>query len=109
MKLLCSILAVMILVLSCIPCTDTEGFTIQRGDVAAVQKADVNPDQSSEHQDLCSPFCQCACCAIAFALPIPAIPQVSFRVSVPEQLFASYLQQKPVGIAVPVWQPPRLV
>ncbi|MBL7713497.1 MAG: hypothetical protein JNL13_13580 [Chitinophagaceae bacterium] len=108
MKLLCSILAFMLLALSCIPCADAGDIAVQP--VAATadgRHSDKETGSGHEHRDLCSPFCQCSCCALAYALPQAAAPEFSLRLAQPRTPFASYLQQKPTGIALPVWQPPQ--
>jgi hypothetical protein len=100
------------LVLSCIPCSDAEALVMeQTSSIATTAKsASEHSDKSGqEHKDFCSPFCQCSCCALAYALPIAVLPEITMRASVSDKIFATYLQQRPVGIAIPVWQPPKLV
>lgn len=109
-RLFCSILAIIMLVLSCIPCSDAEIFATSNQQSHTV-KNDGNSSHSSdqEHKDLCSPFCQCSCCAVAYALPSSAIPKIEIRVAISEKAFAFYSQHRPEGISLPVWQPPQLV
>jgi hypothetical protein len=99
------------LVLSCIPCSDADSFAMQHNQTNVTAKTSTGHSRSSdqEHKDLCSPFCQCSCCALAYALPTAIAQEVVIRAVVSDKVFASYLHQRIVGIAFPVWQPPQLV
>lgn len=99
------------LVLSCIPCSDAEALVMeQTSSITTAKSASEHSDKSGEdHKDLCSPFCQCSCCALAYALPSVVVSEIEIRTFISDKMFASYLQQRPVGIAIPVWQPPKLV
>lgn len=61
-----------------------------------------------EHKDLCSPFCQCSCCAFAYMVPLVPMTEVAMKPSFSDKVFAAYLQQDPTGITLPVWQPPKI-
>jgi hypothetical protein len=106
MRAIASILALLILILSCIPCAD--GGTGMERHVTQSVCADTAPQHTPhEHQDLCSPFCACSCCA-AFSLVIPpfALPA---RIEAPAlPVYTSYTARPPVARALPVWQPPQL-
>jgi hypothetical protein len=110
-KFFCSILAIIMLVLSCIPCSDAEGLAMEQTSVSttAPPPTEQPGKTGQDHKDLCSPFCQCSCCAVAYALPVSFVPEVVVKIAITEKVFASYLQQQPVGIALPIWQPPQLV
>lgn len=95
----------MLLALSCIPCADAGDLVVSAATAGSTGHRESAPDH--EHRDLCSPFCQCSCCALAYALPQATAPEFAVRTAVPRTPFASYLQQKPTGIALPVWQPPQ--
>ena len=99
------------LVLSCIPCSDAEGLAIEQTSIATTAKpaTQQSGNTGQDHKDLCSPFCQCSCCAIAYALPASFVPEVVVRIAIATKVFDAYLQQQPVGIALPIWQPPQLV
>lgn len=97
--------------LSCIPCSDAEGFAMEQSAKPTIAKSSSEHSGKSEqeHKDLCSPFCQCSCCALAYALPSVIAPEAAIRTFISDKVFASYLQQRPVGIVLPIWQPPQLV
>src|SRR5262245_22699636 len=100
----------MMLVLSCIPCRDAD--TIATGNnftTATSIKTDAHHSSHSEHNDLCSPFCVCSCCSVAFTVLTPVVMEISFLPVISERVFGNYKDQRPVGIAQSVWQPPRLV
>jgi len=99
------------LVLSCIPCSDAEGFAMGQTSIATTAKpaTEQSGNTGQDHKDLCSPFCQCSCCAIAYALPSSFITEAVTRINFETKVFASCLQQRPVCIALPIWQPPQLV
>jgi hypothetical protein len=96
-------MAVIVLGLSSMPCAD---------DIAADAKAKTEISKSLDHNesedsDVCSPFCQCACCAgISFQnfyLPISAPHTVA------EKSYSSFLPTPLIRFSVSVWQPPRTV
>lgn len=110
MKFLSFLIAILVLTLNGMPCSDAgmpehgnNGTTNARSSAAAQHSSD------EEHEDLCSPFCQCACCSLAYALPLTLPPGTILKTDWNEQQFASFQQHCPAGIALPVWQPPQLV
>ncbi len=110
MKLLSFLIAIMVLALSCMPCSDTGIFT--HGNNSRVTTSHTQTTQhipGEEHQDLCSPFCQCACCSLAYALPFACTPGTWVKAGWSDQQFVSFVSHCPSGIALPVWQPPQLV
>lgn len=110
MRLLSFILAVVVLVLSCLPCSDTSLC------IAAGQSSDVSisapceQHQPTHHDDCCSPFCQCSCCA-GISMPVtlqvqePASPQPVYIT----RQFIDYKQSVTPEVFLPIWQPPQLV
>ncbi|WP_162902839.1 DUF6660 family protein [Taibaiella koreensis] len=110
MKLLCSILAILLLASGCIPCSDARRSSFPTSETTILTTVENTRPASREqgHEDMCAPFCQCSCCATACALPGLALPQMVTVTEIADRLFAPYLQQKPVGIALPIWQPPQL-
>jgi ferredoxin len=65
MKFLATILALIILSLSALPCDDNSFNDQQTETVSQV----LNLDNHS-HSDLCSPFCMCSCCSVSITEPI---------------------------------------
>lgn len=98
----------MILVLSCMPCSDAGKVSYRQDRNLAASTTDHTSGHTDEHQDLCSPFCQCSCCSLAYALPILSVPAAAPAPAFGDKTFAALIQQCPAGIALPVWQPPQL-
>ncbi len=103
MKFWAFIMAILVFVLSCMPCTDAV-FAMNAGKVRTeITKA---PVQQHDYTDSCSPFCQCTCCAgftfngSFYSLTIP----VNFTSS----SYTVYSKRDIVEISLPIWQPPQL-
>ena len=104
MKLLAFVMAILVLALSCLPCAD--------GDIQAASNDGIKTEvahsqqQDEDHEDACSPFCQCICCAgvsvnhIVTIAIVPA-PQASINHS-------SFHNSSIAEVSIPVWQPPKL-
>ena len=81
-------------------------------DDTAMSKVKTEFKKASHHQDnpksdICSPFCQCACCAGFTISHFPSsFPVVSFTVN---KQISSFLPSEVIDITLPVWQPPQLV
>jgi hypothetical protein len=99
------ILAFLVLGLSCLPCLD-DVFAMNAGKEKMEITKKHNQDRQ-DHNDACSPFCQCACCTgfsiNHFIVLVPAIQLFS------NNLICCFLSSEAIGIALPVWQPPQLV
>lgn len=108
MKFWSSLIAIMILVLSCMPCSDAGASVSARSHTSTSADTKHPGGHEEEHQDLCSPFCQCSCCSLAYALPLPPAPEPAGVPVFRNKAFALLTQQYPAGIALPVWQPPQL-
>lgn len=99
MRMLTYILAILVLTLSCLPCADASVTGAQMNSVTTHSDQDY-------HEDACSPFCICACCATSsyvyhttFTLVWPSSsPNYSF-------FYVHTLHE----ISLPIWQPPQLV
>lgn len=103
-------MAVLVLLLCCIPCSDAVACVIgQQHEVLHKGQTPESRHNRSEHGDICSPFCQCACCAIACALPFSG-QHASPACSPPgATAYASLIAPAPTDRPIPVWQPPQLV
>jgi len=98
-------MAIIVLLQSWTPCNDAV-FAMQ--EVKAKAAISASPQQSDcGHEDACSPFCQCACCA-GFSLN-HSIASVSSPFCTSKKIFASYLPDHLIEISNPVWQPPKSV
>ena len=106
MRILTFILAFIILSLSCLPCADDAIAMKADGAKAELVKIPIQQDDK-DHDDACSPFCQCACCAGA-SLNHSINSIHSGSIICPKQ-FTSYLPLDIIEISLPIWQPPKLV
>ncbi len=103
MKLFASIMALVVLALSVMPCADMAA-TGSKANISYSQNHS-GPDQDAP--DDCSPFCTCSCCSTSFNLsinnaPATAVPSFGSKVKM------SYNSSKPIEISLPIWQPPQL-
>ena len=112
MRLIASILAIYILLLSCLPCADAEttaGVPVMTATEAAHNGSTNNPHGHHDTApDLCSPFCHCSCCVVftivSNAVIIPVQPAALHTPVLP-----GYCHTHTNSISLPVWQPPRSV
>jgi len=101
MRLLGFIFAIWILALNFLPCADS--FAIS-GEKAKTELT--TQHQGDDHNDTCSPFCHCACCA-GFSIN-HAISSLSSSPLIASKNFYSYLPDNLIEISLPIWQPPKL-
>jgi hypothetical protein len=107
MRIMAVILSLLILIFSCIPCGDAIAAQAS-SNTETSNKAPVDKSEHSDHEDLCSPFCQCACCSTVSVLHTPLL--LSHSVTFPDrQVYSGYLPKEEIEISLPVWQPPQLV
>lgn len=107
MRITAVILSLLILILSCIPCGDAIAAQAPFNTETS-QKAPIDKSEHSDHQDLCSPFCQCACCSTVSLLHPPVL--LSHTIIFPDTpVYSGYLPEGEIEISLPVWQPPQLV
>jgi len=97
------ILAIIVIVQSCMPCTDAFAMGSGNG------KAEVSQSHGCQdpQDDLCSPFCQCGCCTgFAFMFhPSPAITPLPKVDPKHAEFYLSYIR----SVSLPIWQPPQLI
>jgi hypothetical protein len=101
MRMFSLFMAVLIQVLSCLPCADGDDLP------GTYTQAQVTAAHTHDHSDtdICSPFCHCACCA-------GSILQLSFtelQITAPEcplHHFGFYTAAITEAF-LPVWQPPQ--
>jgi len=83
---------------------DISNMSRSKGKIEVIKPHD---QDKSCHEEACSPFCQCACCAgfsvNHFIASITFVPPYQGR-----SVFA-YLPSDVLDIALPIWQPPQLV
>ena len=106
MKLFAFIMAVIVLLQSWMPCNDAV-FAIKKVKATAEISSSPQQNNDTEHEDACSPFCQCACCA-GFSLN-HTIASVSSPFLTSKKIVAFYLPDHLIEMSNSVWQPPKSV
>ncbi|RYY61560.1 MAG: hypothetical protein EOO05_05975 [Chitinophagaceae bacterium] len=92
--------------LSNLPCNDCSSEQPESSAVAGIDNTCAGRDHDA-HEDLCSPFCHCSCCAGS------SISQVHFIESTAgvrtKPVFVSFLPASISEVSLPVWQPPQVI
>lgn len=103
MRLIAFILNIMIVVFSCLPCSDAN----------ASEKTGVQYEMSTaksthhDHQkDSCSPFCICSCCAMVYMHTGLILFTTNGPLGTP--VYNNFLSPHTQQIAIAIWQPPKL-
>lgn len=105
MRITAIILSLLILILSCIPCGDAIASHVPHNTTTSDSRT---TDEESDHMDLCSPFCQCSCCATFSIVNVPV--GITFKVFDPVgSIYTDHINVAVIEISLPVWQPPQLV
>lgn len=86
------------------PCADGENAINQDKVKASFSKTQSHQEES--HDDGCSPFCSCSCCAgFAYIIPIKHTSLFTTASAVKNTLLMPIDLSK---VSLPVWQPPQL-
>jgi hypothetical protein len=100
MKFFAFIMALLVLTLGAVPCAV--------GIIDGKQKTKLANSQSQpyqEHNDACSPLCQCSCCAgFSISHAIASLSPIALFSLKPISRFFS---SKSIEVAFSFWQPPR--
>ena len=87
------------------PCADSKEAASKGKVKTEVAKSHQQKDDT--HNDGCSPFCHCTCCAVFsinhLVASIIIVPL--YESTIP----TAYLPTNILDVALPVWQPPQLV
>jgi hypothetical protein len=104
MRYFASLLALVMLTMSILPCRDNPGTEPAATHSLASQQ---DQHQHEDHKDICSPLCSCACCATSSitVAPIEFSPQLVHHHPDACGFRSGSLRQ----MAIPVWQPPQLL
>jgi len=99
-------MALLVLALSSMPCMDLAAFAKSTANAKTVVDQIDQHQPQQDHNDDCSPFCSCNCCA-GFSInhQIPTIDKL-FPVTLNKSV--SFYNVGIVEISLPVWQPPQL-
>ena len=93
----------MVLAFSVIPCADGDSL----GSDTKYELAHSMPQENDQdHNDACSPFCICSCCAgfsVVAKLPVTPTLFIPYQIA-----HAAYIPERLYSIALPIWQPPQL-
>lgn len=107
MRVTAFILAMLMLVLSCLPCADVDDDATQSTNVTCEISKTSNQQHKPEHKDSCSPFCHCSCCASYFVIKVPFTIPLALVESV-NPVYTVHFTEEVHEISLPVWQPPQL-
>lgn len=105
MKIIAFIMAFVILALTVMPCADQDNAENDSRTKTELSKS--NQQKDSPQQDDCSPFCHCTCCA-GFSIN-HFIASISYLSPYQGKAVPAYLPSAVIEIALPIWQPPKLV
>jgi hypothetical protein len=105
MKFFAFIMAFLVLVLPVLPCADDESNGDGGKAKIEIEKQDSQQDDQ-EHNDACSPFCHCTCCA-GFSINHFFIAS-SYLMLFDSKLYTSYLPENITNASYSIWQPPRI-
>jgi hypothetical protein len=101
-KIFCILFPIYFIALVVMPCSDKENCN----GIYPTQLSQLN--HHAEHSDeICSPFCVCACCATHFLVNdfLPVLNQVS----VINTIYTDHNVAQTSSTIVSIWQPPKLV
>jgi len=106
-KLVSILLASYILVLSCLPCSDSRECNINSP--TTITKASGNHQDHQHEDEACSMFCSCACCGQIFVPHFqPMLIELSDTPHARKELFAYHNDRLPADFYGNIWQPPKL-
>lgn len=107
MKWINLILSIYIITLSCLPCADVEVNSLVH---SSVEFASNHGDHSHDKEnDLCPPFCSCACCGSQivsyFETSLITLPILSKSIKTQLPTYTSVFASNFYGS---IWQPPQI-
>lgn len=105
MKTFSLIITFYLLLLSCLPCADGQEFG--KSESTKISAAADNK-RHQNNNDICTPFCNCACCSLAVFQQIIhtcQIPKMVFQIL----KFPDFTASTGVNISLAIWQPPKMV
>jgi hypothetical protein len=105
MKFVAFIMAFLILSLPVLPCADDGSAPDADKAKTEIVQQHSQPEEQ-EHNDNCSPFCHCTCCAGVSISHIFTI--VSSLLLMDGKSYTSYLPDHLIEYSSPIWQPPQL-
>ncbi len=108
MRFITFLLAIYILLLSIVPCSDTHNDCVTK-DTQKKEIGTSHHDHNQDQDDNCSPFCTCSCCAMAYTVmnfsqyECKVLKEYTFseKVAIPEESYHSNYYGN-------IWQPPKI-
>lgn len=104
MKIFAFIMALTVLALSVLPCTDASEV-FDNTTKSAISKSD-NQHSPNESDD-CSPFCSCSCCAASATYHVQAVNYLHKPLN-QEKQYAGFKPSFYSEISFSIWQPPKI-
>jgi hypothetical protein len=108
MKIANFILSIYLILLSCLPCADTDVKSLAHTSIELSQNAENHSHDTAN--DLCPPFCVCNCCGVQFLSYQPAIlfdfPVATTLIKIVLPTYKSIFSSNFFGS---IWQPPQIV
>lgn len=107
MKVFAFFMAIYILVLSAVPCSDVHNDCDDNSNKTELTK---NHDHHQDQDDNCTPFCTCTCCSasvialdfVPFQIKNPTVFHISEKVTIRNFSFIS-------NFFGSIWQPPKIM
>jgi hypothetical protein len=100
MRLIGYIVAILVVLLGFVPCSDTISAAVAHSNV-------VGQSDEHSHEEYCSPFCHCSCCATN---SIPhQVQELVLSIGSFSRPNAAPYTAAVQEVSIPVWQPPQLV
>jgi hypothetical protein len=108
MKIANFILSIYLILLSCLPCADTDVKSLAHTSIELSQNAENHSHDTAN--DLCPPFCVCNCCGVQFLSYQPTIlfdfSVATTRIEIVLPTYKSIFSSNFFGS---IWQPPQIV
>jgi hypothetical protein len=94
-----------LLFLAIYPCSDASSMSEQNSEIVTIAAYD--HANSNQDQDLCTPFCICACCAAHIKLS--PLADIDFAVVIHNtKETVPYIEKQVLSDYNHIWQPPRI-
>lgn len=105
MRFFTFIMAIMVLVLSCIPCAEAEAIASKNeSKTLHIKKSDTQNLPFTS--DICSPFCSCSSC-LGFPITTTVSPSFSLLYTFGQKIYNAFYPQVISSISLSIWQPPK--
>ncbi len=104
MRIIAYILLLCLAILTVVPCADGILFSDTDSEVLITESS----PHHSDHADMCTPLCVCACCGVSITLPSNKIMVEEEPIVIPTQYIFSYEFEYSFDYIKRVWHPPNL-